>query len=411
MFHRVSSLTCVTYQSEAMDIKSAFSQGTELSRDIYIRPPPEANCKGTLWKLKKCVYGLADASLYWYNRVREIVVQAGGKMSKVDPAVFFWTDQDCKVTGVLACHVDGFIWGGTQSFSQTVIPHLRSAFQVGREEDHNFCYVGIDFVSADKIVQMHQENYIQHMQPIPVNPSRAAEFDSSLTEEEKNQLRSKIGQILWVARQSRPDVMFDVSNLASKLKDATVQAIHEANRIVCKLKSKKVVLNFLHLGKDSALKIVVFSDASFGNLSDGGTQGGHLIVLMGEIGNFSPLSWQSKRVKRVVRSTLAGETLAMSDGIDNAMFLAALFSELSKGDTEHMPPIICVTDSHSLADALRSTKSVSEKRLRLEISSIKELIQAQKVERVLWLADCLTKKGASAHQLLKALSEGQWKLE
>lgn len=402
MFHRVYLLTCVTYQSEAMDIKSAFSQGTELSRDIYIRPPPEANCKGTLWKLKKCVYGLADAS---------IVVQAGGKMSKVDPAVFFWTDQDCKVTGVLACHVDGFIWGGTQSFSQTVIPHLRSAFQVGREEDHNFCYVGIDFVSADKIVQMHQENYIQHMQPIPVNPSRAAEFDSSLTEEEKNQLRSKIGQILWVARQSRPDVMFDVSNLASKLKDATVQAIHEANRIVCKLKSKKVVLNFLHLGKDSALKIVVFSDASFGNLSDGGTQGGHLIVLMGENGNFSPLSWQSKRVKRVVRSTLAGETLAMSDGIDNAMFLAAFFSELSKGDTEHMPPIICVTDSHSLADALRSTKSVSEKRLRLEISSIKELIQAQKVERVLWLADCLTKKGASAHQLLKALSDGQWKLE
>lgn len=242
--------------------------------------------------------------------------------------------------------------GGTQSFSTTVILHLRSVFKVGREEHDHFCYVGIDFVTVDRKVQIHQENYIQHMQPIYMDPSRAVEQDSYLCEEEKDQLRSKIGQILWVARQSSPDVIFDASNLTSNLKNATVQTIHEANRIVCKLKSKKVILNFQHLGRDSALKIIVFSDASFGNLSDGGTQGGHLILLMGNNGKFSPLSWQSKRVKRIVRSTLAGETLAMSDGIDNSIFLSTLFSELTTGDTEHAPPIICVTDNRSLADAL-----------------------------------------------------------
>ncbi len=288
-------------------------------------------------------------------------------MSQVDPAVFYWLDQDCTVTGVLACHVDDFIWGGTRSFSTTVIPHLRSMFQVGREECDSFCYVGINFETVDNKMQVHQENYIKHMQPIHLDPSRAVEQNSPLCEEEKDRLRSKVGQILWAARQSRPDVMFDASSLASNIKTATVQTIHEANRIVCKLKSKKVVLNFQYLGKDSALKMVVYSDASFGNLSDGGTQGGHLIVLMGENGKFSPLSWQSKRVKRIVRSTLAGETLAMSDGIDNAIFLTTLFSELTTGDTEHAIPIICVTDNHSLVDALKSTKSVAEKRLRLEI--------------------------------------------
>jgi hypothetical protein len=48
----------------SMDIKSAFLQG-ELSRNIHIRPPPEFESKGKVWKLNKCVYGLADASLYW----------------------------------------------------------------------------------------------------------------------------------------------------------------------------------------------------------------------------------------------------------------------------------------------------------------------------------------------------------
>lgn len=86
--------------------------------------------------------------------------------------------------------------GGTQSFSTTVIPHLRSVFQVGREEHDHFCYVGIDFVTVDRKVQIHQGSYIQHMQHIHMDPSRAVEQDSPLCEEETDQLRSKICQIL-----------------------------------------------------------------------------------------------------------------------------------------------------------------------------------------------------------------------
>ena len=80
------------------------------------------------------------------------------------------------------------------------------------------------------------------------------------------------------------------------------------------------------------------------------------------------------------------------------------------------PSLVYVTDNRSLFDALKSTKQVTEKRLRLEISSIKELIQSKKIKEMFWsdtkgqLADCLTKKGASALVLLKALSERLWNL-
>lgn len=72
-----------------MDIKSSFLQGMKLSHDIFIRLPPEAESKETLRKLSKCVYGMDDASLYWYNRVKEVVLITGGKISKPDPAVFY----------------------------------------------------------------------------------------------------------------------------------------------------------------------------------------------------------------------------------------------------------------------------------------------------------------------------------
>ena len=101
------------WQIHSMDIKSAFLQGMELSRDIYIRPPPEAGSENVIWKLKKCVYGLADASLYWYNKVKETMLGTVGKMTQVDPAVFYWLDEQLKVAGVLACHVDDFLWAGS----------------------------------------------------------------------------------------------------------------------------------------------------------------------------------------------------------------------------------------------------------------------------------------------------------
>ena len=109
----------------SMDIKSAFLQGAELSRDIHICPPPEAKSEGKVWKLRKCVYELADASLYWYNKVKATMLKTGATMSQVDLAVFYWLDEHCSVTGILACHVDDFIWGGSHIFATIVIPHIR----------------------------------------------------------------------------------------------------------------------------------------------------------------------------------------------------------------------------------------------------------------------------------------------
>lgn len=74
---------------------------------------------------------------------------------------------------------------------------------------------------------------------------------------------------------------------------------------------------------------------------------------------FWPLS--CKESKESGEKHLAGETLAMLDGTDNAMFLTTLFSEHCEGDAEHAPPITCVTGNHALTDALKSTKHVFEK--------------------------------------------------
>ena len=79
------------WQCQSIDIKSAFLQGKKIERDVYLRPPKEAGVdKNCVWKLNTCIYGLSDASRYWYLSVKDELIKLGVKCSKYDPAVFYW---------------------------------------------------------------------------------------------------------------------------------------------------------------------------------------------------------------------------------------------------------------------------------------------------------------------------------
>ena len=75
------------WKAQAIDVKTAFLQGKQIERTVYLRPPKEANT-GKIWKLQKCVYGLADASRYWYLRVKEELIKLGVNVIPVDLGLF-----------------------------------------------------------------------------------------------------------------------------------------------------------------------------------------------------------------------------------------------------------------------------------------------------------------------------------
>ena len=52
------------WRINTMVIKSAFLQGKSIEKDLFIKPPKEANTN-KLWKLKTTVFGLCDAPREW----------------------------------------------------------------------------------------------------------------------------------------------------------------------------------------------------------------------------------------------------------------------------------------------------------------------------------------------------------
>ena len=55
-----------------------------------------------------------------------------------------------------------------------------------------------------------------------------------LNEQKTSKLGSTIGQLNWLANITRPDVSYQVPNTSSKIKEATIKAIEEINKIIVK---------------------------------------------------------------------------------------------------------------------------------------------------------------------------------
>ena len=120
---------------------------------------------------------------------------------------------------ILACHVDDFIWGGTQNFKQTVVQEVQQTFKVGKEASKTFQYSGMELFSDGNTILLHQSKYGESLESITLEKSREFQKHEVMSAQEKQAYRSKTGQILWTSRQSRPDVVFDACQLASKIKD------------------------------------------------------------------------------------------------------------------------------------------------------------------------------------------------
>ena len=102
-------LATMGWQINSLDVKAAFLQGSPIEREVFIIPPREADTN-KVWKLKKTVYGLADASRTWYLRVREELEKFGVLVSRYDEAIFFWHTES-GLEGLICCHVDDFFMG------------------------------------------------------------------------------------------------------------------------------------------------------------------------------------------------------------------------------------------------------------------------------------------------------------
>ena len=219
-----------------MDVKTAFLQGKPFHRNVYLEPPQEAKVEpGYMWKLNKCVHGLNDALREWYLTIQQKLLEFGATVSMYDQAVFTWHSSG-KIEGVFCTHVYDFYWAGSGDFQKVIIDKIKLEFVVKTEDKYSFKYLGLDTVQNDKSILIKQDEYVKSIGLL--SPITNYEEETSLTNEEISNCRSKIGKLNWFATPTRPDICFEVSDLASSLQLRKLESISQINKTIRKVKKQ-----------------------------------------------------------------------------------------------------------------------------------------------------------------------------
>ena len=380
----------------SLDVKTAFLQVQKIGRDVFLKPPKEADTL-KIWKLNKCVYGLGDAARMWYEKIVGFFVKHKTRQSKLNKAFFFYRGES-GIGGAICVDVDDILYGGTSEFHKEVMKPFKETFVFGREEVKGFQHLGVFMKQLESgVLELSQETYIENLE------------EPSAIQDEKS-LRAILGKLEWVSGQTRPDICFDINSIRVQLKTSPDTCQSVVNKVIRRLKySKSQKITFTRLEDMNSWRILVFAEASFANSATCHTQAGYSLLLADKNDRIYPLNWQSKRLNQVIHSTLAAERLALVTAIDSAIFIRAQIQEI----TGILLPVICYSDNKSLINAVGSTKPVSEKRLRIDVASIAESLEKGEIESILWirtgyqLAKCHTKQSCSETNLEKTLENGK----
>ena len=281
-------------------------------------------------------------------------------------------------------HVDDFIHAGTEAFKKQVLNNLQKVFEIGKTAEISFKYIGLNIWYHTNHIEICQKDYADSIKYITISQQRKSEKFHLLNSDEEHILRKVIGQANWLASQTRPDISFDVLNLSCDInKNPVVSHLIEANKMIRKIKTKESKLVFPNLGTVDDLKIVAFTDA-YANLPDGtSSAGGYVILLVGLNNHANTLSWASNKIKCIVKGTTAPEALSLVNDLEEAVYLQTIICNMFNIHAREIP-IEAIIDNKNLHSIIYSTKLISEKRSRIDIATIKEMLSQGEINKVTW---------------------------
>lgn len=394
---------------QSWDFLSAFLQGKWLDRSVIIAPPDDFGIpEGTVWRIKKPIYGLVSAPKAWYDALFEVCEEEGLDSQVSDEGVMR-LKKDGEIVGILAIHVDDAIGGGTSELNR-VMSKVGERLQIGAHssadtlKDGAFYYKGLkvqtiwsqnDRINGKFEIVLDGNEYLDAILPMNV-PS--GENDSRLDAKQTTEFRSVAGCLGYMATAFRPELSVEGSVLGRHFLSPSIASAKKANAALQFAKENRTVLRF----RPGVEKLLVFTDSA--GPHEKGTQGGR--IFCGSDANGEAIAgfwhWESRKVKRTCRSTTTGEILSACEALDGATWLRQLWQEL----TGELLPVEIVTDSSCTAKNSVTTKLPKEKRNRIDLAILRQSLK--RGEYILsWvpgnanLADPLTKETAHGKDCIR----------
>lgn len=426
------------------DVSTAFLSGVFDYRNLYLRPPKEGleGVKdGELLEMQKGVYGLCNAPRLWWRRLRQVLTQIGFTEMHMLPCVFVYWARDAggerkQLMGLLAVHVDDMVVAGSAEF-ETVLTAMKGELSFGKWYVREFDFLGRHLRQREDFgIEISQPSYAEKIPRVPVTRAQLAQEDLKVTEETRADLRRTAGAACWLSKCTRPDLSFEVSLLQQSLVEATYGTVKQANLLVHRAQQHpfKILIPAVDL---SDPMVVTISDASPGKMPRSGSQGGMFVLIstpriLEACVPAACVFWLSHRLKRIARSSMATESMALCEAVEHGEYVRACLAELLQPQFDFRKwegcarkiPLCAGTDCKSVFDHVSMERGLPRDRiLALDLAALRATFESQLREdaegrnaTLQWLpgprnlADGLTKYIALQSLMISTLSHGTYTL-
>ncbi len=230
-----------------------------------------------------------------------------------EPSLFYSVNDQGRLDGILAAHVDDFLYGGEISFLNK-IEIFKAKVRVGETQRENVVFCGLN------ITQNGQEVHVKatEAEGIQKYPTRGVDKTADLTHEEETRARSVIGKLQWSAQSHRPDLCYvlgqALANLTSHKKKATLV---ECNKVIDRYHEHED-MNLIFQPMGGNFELEVYGDSAF---KEHNHQGIVVMIRMSGQAIVNVIGWKSKRAERRAWSTLAAETHVLQHALDKSIHI------------------------------------------------------------------------------------------
>ena len=334
----------------------------------------------------------------------------------MDPAAFVLKSDD-EVEAITASHVDDTITVSSGDKSDEIMDFMSEHFKYGESNNPPCRYLGSNISRSDNDIILDQDHYVQNLETPDLSAISHLKRDEILPVDFQTKFRSIASKLNMLALSSRPDIMFDAKILTSRYGSATKRDMIKAVKMIRKVKDETTILTLPDIGDINDWILVGVTDASNKTACQIFAVGGFVVMLVNKITNRAAvLTWSSKKIDRVCRSSLAAETLSLQN-LAGSMFYARQILKQMFGNKADNIPGLALTDNQDLYSCVHNLKACEDKRLLADIINIKQAIADDKtitelryIPKEQMISDCLTKSGKLGEDLLKIVRTGVYNI-
>jgi hypothetical protein len=398
------------------DGSSAFSQGELEEEEIYIPAIGIYNGKitktGKVQKLKKALEGTKQGARQWYRTLKKALLSTELEMTMMnaDNCVFYKEDKQGKIILIVAIHVDDLPIAAIDEITKNTFLRQLNEHVIVKDQGTLKFILGTEVLynKEKRILYMSQKAYIdkilakhnmQECSPVRIPHFNSIQARSSDKTTDKP-IRALVGELLWLARGTIPQISLHVSLLGQEQSSSLESTWNKGMELLRYIKSVRNHGLVFRLGNlDHPFRLVDYVDASFASMSDAKSMTGYAIFYSECL-----IAWKSSKQKTVAKSSSEAEYMALSLSASELLFLKQLAQELQL--PQNSLPLIMEDNKGAIFLAKKRDNSGRARHIDVAYHFVREKLEnqdldIQHVSTDNQVADILTKPLTDLHRFDK----------